>query len=254
MEKRRYGTRPLLLAVISGLMVLWACGGPGSQEVNEIRDQQKQILAKLGEIEKAIIQAGDKIAARAQQPQQAQQPSGPNADTAYELPVGASPIKGPQNAPVTITEFSDYQCPYCARNEPLIADMLKAYPEKARFVFKHFPLVSIHQNAMPAAKAAVAAQKQGKFWEMHEKLFTNQRALGEQQIKQYAQEIGLDMAKFETDMNSPEVQKQIQDDMALANKVGVRGTPTVFVNGKILQSRSLDGFKQMAEVILKGKG
>jgi len=172
----------------------------------------------------------------------------------YQLPVGASATKGPENAPVTITEFSDYQCPFCARTEPLISDMVKQYPDKVRVVFKHFPLVSIHQYAMPAAKAAIAAQKQGKFWEMHEKLFANQRALGDQQIKQYAQEIGLDMTKFETDMNSPEVQKQIQDDMALATKVGLRGTPTVFVNGKILQNRSLDGFKQMADAILNEKG
>jgi protein-disulfide isomerase len=238
-----------MLAVIGGLVVLSACG-PSPQDVNEIREQQKQILAKLGEIEKAIEQAATRIAP---QPQP-QRPSGPDPANAYELAVGASPVKGPQSAPVTVIEFSDYQCPFCARNEPLIAEFLKEYPDKVRFVFKHFPLVSIHQNAMPAAKAAAAAQKQGKFWEMHEKLFANQRALGNEQIKQYAQEIGLDLAKFETDMNSPEVQKQIQDDMALATKVGVRGTPTVFVNGKLLQNRSLDGFKQIADPILKEKG
>jgi protein-disulfide isomerase len=250
MEKRRCGTRPFMWTVICGLAMLWACGGPSSQDIKEIREQQTQIMAKLGELEKAIVQTGEKIASR----QAPQQPSGPNPATVYQLPVGASATKGPENAPVTITEFSDYQCPFCARTEPLISDMVKQYPDKVRVVFKHFPLVSIHQYAMPAAKAAIAAQKQGKFWEMHEKLFANQRALGDQQIKQYAQEIGLDMTKFETDMNSPEVQKQIQDDMALATKVGLRGTPTVFVNGKILQNRSLDGFKQMADAILNEKG
>jgi protein-disulfide isomerase len=250
MAKRRCGTRPLTVAVICALAGLWACGGPSAQDIREIREEQKQIMAKLGEIEKAIVQTGEKIASR----QAPQQPSGPNPATAYDLPVGASATKGPESAPVTITEFSDYQCPFCARNEPLLSDMLKQYPDKVRLVFKHFPLVSIHQYAMPAAKAAVAAQKQGKFWEMHEKLFANQRALGEQQIKQYAQEIGLDMTKFETDMKSPEVQKQIQDDMALATKVGIRGTPTVFVNGKILQNRSLEGFKQVADPIVKEKG
>ncbi len=106
---------------------------------------------------------------------------------------------------------------------------------------------------MPAAKATLAAQKQGKFWEMHEKVFANQRALEDAQLKQYAQELGLDLAKFEKDMNSPEVQKQIQDDMALAQKVGIRGTPTIFINGKIVQNRSVEGFKQMIDPILKGQ-
>ncbi len=129
--------------------------------------------------------------------------------------------------------------------------VLKAYPNDVKFVYKEFPLTSIHQNAMNAAKAAVAAQKQNKFWEMHDKLFANQRALTLDNLKQYAQEIGLDMAKFEKDMTSPEVQKQIEDDSKLAQQVQVTGTPTLFLNGKRVMNRSFDGLKQMIDEALK---
>ena len=131
--------------------------------------------------------------------------------------------------------------------------VLKAYPKEVKFVYKEFPLTSIHQNALNAAKAAVAAQKQGKFWEMHDKLFANQRALSPDNLKQYAQQVGLDTAKFEKDMASPEVQKQIDDDMKLAQEAEVRGTPTLFLNGKRVMNRSFEGLKQMIEEALKQK-
>ena len=131
--------------------------------------------------------------------------------------------------------------------------VLKAYPNEVKFVYKEFPLTSIHQNALNAAKAAVAAQKQGKFWEMHDKLFANQRALSPDNLKQYAQESGLDVAKFEKDMTSPEVQKQIDAEMKLAQDAEVRGTPTMFLNGKRVMNRSFEGLKQMIDEALKQK-
>jgi len=134
-----------------------------------------------------------------------------------------------------------------------VDQVLKAYPKEVKFVYKEFPLTSIHQNALNAAKAAVAAQKQGKFWEMHDKLFANQRALSPDNLKQYAQQVGLDTAKFEKDMASPEVQKQIDDDMKLAQEAEVRGTPTLFLNGKRVMNRSFEGLKQMIEEALKQK-
>lgn len=129
--------------------------------------------------------------------------------------------------------------------------VLKAYPKEVKFIYKEFPLTSIHQNAMNASKAAVAAQRQGKFWEMHDKLFANQRALGMDNLKQYAQEIGLDMAKFEQDMNSPEVQNQIQEDTKAAQQAQVNGTPSLFINGKRVMNRSFEGLKQMVDAALK---
>jgi protein-disulfide isomerase len=230
------------------LPALSACG-PSAEEVAELRNQQRQVLAKLADIEKKIDQVAAKPAAAPPQRR-----VGPDPDKQYTLPVGSSAIRGPADAPVTILEFSDYQCPFCARSEPLINDVLKQYPEQVRFVYKHFPLTSIHNDAMGAAKAAVAAQQQGKFWEMHDKIFANQRALKPENLKQYAQEIGLDVAKFEADMNSPEVANQVQEDMKLAQTVQVRGTPTIFVQGKLLQNRSVDGFKQIIDAELKAKG
>jgi len=239
--------RHLTLGVAAA--VLLAGCQQNSQELAKLSEQQAQILAKLDSLEKKIEAAPR--AAAAPPPR----PSGPDPDKVYDIPVGASAIRGPKDAVITITEFSDYQCPFCARAEPIIEEALKAYPTQARFVYKHFPLTSIHPNAMGAAQAAAAAQMQGKGWEMHDLLFKNQRALQPEKLKEYAQEIGLDVAKFEQDMNSDAVKKQVEADMAEARKLGVRGTPTIFVNGKLLRNRSIEGIKEIAQPILdKSKG
>ncbi len=131
--------------------------------------------------------------------------------------------------------------------------VLKAYPKEVKFVYKQFPLIGMHQNALNASKAALAAQKQGKFWDMHDLLFANQRALQPDNLKQYAQQAGLDVVKFEADMGLPEVQQQIDADLKLGGEVGVGGTPTIYVNGKRLMARGFDGFKQMIDDALKQK-
>ncbi len=133
-------------------------------------------------------------------------------------------------------------------------EILKAYPKEVKFVFKQFPLTSIHQNAMNAARAALAAQKQGKFWEMHDKLFANQKALQVGDLKEYAKQIGLDTKKFDADMGSSDLQKQIDQEIQLAETSQVTGTPTLFVNGKRLKNRSVEGIKQMVDEALKQKG
>ncbi len=131
--------------------------------------------------------------------------------------------------------------------------VLQAYPKEVKFVYKQFPL-PMHANAMNASRAALAAGRQGKFWEMHDKLFANQRALDPDKLKEYAQQIGLDLAQFEKDMASPEVQKQIQEEMSLGQQVEVSGTPTLFVNGKRVSNRSFEGLKQMIDEALKKSG
>ncbi len=237
------------LIVCAFVISLFGCGSSApdhSDELAEIKKQQAQILAKLNDVEKKL----DKAPA-AKPPRQRR--SGPDPEKKYDLPVGDSDIKGAKNGAITIVEFSDYQCPFCSRAEPIIQQALDAYPTQARFVYKHFPLTSIHPQAMAASQAAVAAKKQGKFWEMHELIFKNQRALKPEDLKKYAAEVGLDVAKFEADMNADEVKKEVQADMRLAQTVGVRGTPTIFVNGKLLRNRSIDGFKQMIDPILKEK-
>jgi len=233
-------------AVLCGVLIALSLSACGNDEaLDQIREQQRLILAKLTALDEKI----DKVASR---PAAAARPSGPDPARAFNLPLGNSPTKGPADAPITIVEFSDYQCPFCARSEPLVQSALAAYPTQARLVYKHFPLTSIHPQALPAALAAAAAQKQGKFWEMHEKLFANQRALAPEQMKEYARQVGLDVPQFERDMQSDEVKALVQDDIKLAQRVGVRGTPTIFVNGKILQNRSLDGFKELINPVLKG--
>ena len=130
---------------------------------------------------------------------------------------------------------------------------MKAFPKDLKFVYKQLPLTQIHPNAMPAAKASVAAQKQDKFWEMHDELFKIYNKLTPDNIKASAEKIGLDMKKFEADMASPEVEKEIQEDMKLAQQSSVSGTPTFFLNGKRLQSRDPTVIKGLIEEELKKK-
>ena len=219
----------LVAAAVAG------CGGPSPADVDEIKKGQKEILAKLDALDKAVAQV--KAAGPAAQRPQV------DPNKVYTLNTGDSPSKGPADAKVTIVEFSDYQCPFCSQAEPLIDQVMAAYPKDVKRVYKQFPLTSIHPNALPASKAAVAAGKQGKFWEMHAKLFGNQRELSPENYKKWAEELKLDVAKFEKDMASPEVQAQIDKEMQEAKAADVTGTPTIFVNGKRLQQRSMDGFK-----------
>jgi len=133
--------------------------------------------------------------------------------------------------------------------------VLKAFPNDVNFVYKQFPLpATMHPNAMPAAKAAMAAGKQGKFWEMHDILFQNSRDLGADKIKEYAGKIGLDVPRWEKDVNSPEVQQQVEKEMAEGRAADVSGTPTFFVNGKRVMNRSFEGFKDMVDAALKSPG
>ena len=132
--------------------------------------------------------------------------------------------------------------------------MLKKYPKDVNFAYKNFPLpATMHPNAMPAAKASVAAGKQGKFWEMHDLLFQNSSQLSADKLKELAGQIGLDVARWEKDMNSPDVQAIIDKDSAEGRSADVQGTPTFFIAGKRVQNRSAEGFSQMIDEALKGK-
>ncbi len=173
-------------------------------------------------------------------------------DLAYiqPLPVNSSAVRGPANAPVTITIFSDFQCPYCARLLPTLEKVQEAYPKQVRLVFKQFPL-SMHTFAQPAALASIAARNQGKFWELHDKLFANFDQLSDAKIRELAKSVGLDMARYDKDVADPALQKEIAEDIQLGLQAGVRGTPAVYIDGKQLRDRSFDGFKQNIEGGLK---
>lgn len=237
--------RSVVVAPLIGLVALAGCGG-NPADIEELKKGQKEILAKLEALDKTVQTV--KAAAPAA-------PGRPQIDPTkvYNIPVDGSAMKGPKDAKVTIVKFSDYQCPFCAQSAPLVDQMLTTYPKDVNFVYKQFPLTSIHPQAMGASKAAIAAGKQNKFWEMHALIFENMRQLSPEKYKELAQKLNLDMAQFEKDMNSPEVAAQVDTEMKQARAADVTGTPTFFVNGKRLMNRSPEGFKQMIDEALKAK-
>jgi protein-disulfide isomerase len=170
-------------------------------------------------------------------PQAAAQPprQAPKSDaTVWRVPIDGSPVEGSPEALVTFVDFSDYQCPFCGRANTTVQQLKKDYGSKLRLVMKEFPLTTIHPMAKGAALAAVAAGMQGKYWEMHDKLFANQTALQPAALEGYARDIGLDLARFQADMADPRTAAIIERDTDLAGSLGVTGTPAAFVNGRRL--------------------
>jgi len=163
-----------------------------------------------------------------------------------EISSEGAPVRGNPEAPVSITVFDDFECPYCARAVPLLKQALSTYPDQVKLVFKYFPL-PMHKNARPAAMAALAAQRQGKFWPLHDLLFENYNQLNPQKIRELAQRAELDMTKFDQDLKDSNLMQRIDEDQQEGQRVGVRGTPTIFVNGRLLTQRSMAGFSQMIE-------
>ena len=161
----------------------------------------------------------------------AQPAAPPPPATAVSISLEGAHVKGNPKAPVTLVEYADFQCPYCTRALPVINQLLTKYPNDLKYVYKHLPLVSIHKFAEPAARASVAADKQGKFWPMYDVLFANQRALDDASLKKYASDLGLDMARFEKDMADPATAAAVNKDAEEAGRIGVGGTPTFFLNG-----------------------
>jgi protein-disulfide isomerase len=143
------------------------------------------------------------------------------------------PSKGPEKAPITIVEFSDFECPFCVRAEETIKQVMKEYDGKVRLVYRDFPL-PFHPNAQKAAEAAHCAGDQGKYWEMHEQLFQNQKALAVADLKAHAKTLGLDGGKFEKCLDSGEKAKEVEEHKKAGAEVGVTGTPAFFVNGVVL--------------------
>jgi len=160
---------------------------------------------------------------------------GPAPQPVLEDPISISitgdPVRGPANAKVTIVEFSDFQCPYCATAAGKIDNLLAKYPKDVRLVFKQFPL-DIHGQAQLAAQASLAADKQKKFWELHDKMFANFRQLSRPNILTWAKGIGLDMPRFVKDMDSAEAKARVAKELQEGTDAGVSGTPTFFINGR----------------------
>ena len=160
-------------------------------------------------------------------------PGEPDEVTIYKVPVEGRPVKGPETALVTIVEFADYHCPYCSKVKGDLEYLLERYPNDVRLVYVQRPLGSLHPKARDASKAALAAHKQGKFWEYHDKLFLR-RLDSMEQFEALATELGLDLEQFRADYDSDEIGQQLAADQKLAEQYGINGTPAFFINGRYL--------------------
>lgn len=169
-----------------------------------------------------------------------------------KIDISTAPILGNPNAPVTLVEFSDFECPYCSKVKPLIDKLLAANKDTLKVAFKHFPLRN-HRQAQPAAKASIAAQKQGKFWEMHDALFKLDK-ITPQLIDAAAAEIGLNMEQFNKDKNSTATRQQLAKDMHDGQSAEVSGTPSMFLNGVPVKNRSPQALQAMIDKALEQSG
>lgn len=156
----------------------------------------------------------------------------PPAEPRVDVDDGSNFFMGPKNAPVTIVEFADFQCPFCARMVPTLTEVMRKYDGKVRWVYRDFPLMEIHPEALPAAVAANCAGGQGKYFEMHHQLFENLRTLSSETYTRLAQGLSLDMDKFNECLQDPAQRQEVLADMQKGQELGVQGTPAYFVNGR----------------------
>jgi protein-disulfide isomerase len=170
-----------------------------------------------------------------------------------EISIGSTPAKGNPKAPVTIIEFSDYECPFCRRVEPTVLEVLKVYgPDKVRFAYRNYPL-AMHPNARPAAEAAGCAADQGKFWEYHEKLMAA-TDLSAAHLQAVAGEVGLDKKKFEECVAAQKFKDAVEKDLKAGEEAGISGTPAFFINGRMIDgAQPIEKFKEIIDEELAGK-
>ncbi|MBA2661502.1 MAG: thioredoxin domain-containing protein [Bradymonadaceae bacterium] len=253
------GVRGTPAFTINGIKLVGA--KPAAEFIVEI-DKQLEIAAK---IKKDKNLKGDALYAAVVEHNKANAPAAPAAAAAAapapepkvgpdDLKVGSSYSKGPANAPITIYEFSSFQCPFCARGAETLREVQKAYPGKIRIVYKNFPL-AFQAQAEPAARASLAAGRQNKFWEMYDAIYEGQRSLTQEGIfEEWATKIGLNVAQFTKDMADPAIAEQVKAEQAEGSKIGVRGTPAFFINGeRLVGAQPIDKFKEVIDAELAKK-
>jgi len=181
------------------------------------------------------------------------------ADQVKEIPIAGSPTKGPDDAPITIVEFADFECPGCGKAHPVLAKLFEKYPAHIRFVFKNYPL-SIHKHAEKAARAALAAGRQGKFWEMHDRLFEMQPTPPDDTaLEKVAKDLGLESKKFHDDLASEAIADEVGKDRKLGDQLDLQSTPLIFINGRHYDldqfdfSEDLDDWIQLELELKTGK-
>lgn len=259
MRKLVLATRVATVMVLFAIQPVWAAST--KQEIKDLQAQveglkegQVAMQKDLEEIKK-LLQEGTRAA-----------PSQPAFKPA-DITIDDSPFLGSADATVTLVEYSDYQCPFCRRHyQQVMPELVKKYVDtgKLKYVMRENPIQSIHSKAMAASQAALCAGEQGKYWEMHDKMFDNQKQLAVENLKTYGVELGLNTAAFDACLDDGKYEKQVNDDLASGKSVGVRGTPgfvlgltdskdpnkarvTEFING----AQSLDTFNRTIDELLK---
>jgi protein-disulfide isomerase len=240
---KNYLDRVLKLTVISVICLsLWACSNNANADIKDTAkdtvtvspELEKQVLSVIRKNPEVIIES---IKAYQQQQEQSRKNSliqefAKQLTTDPESIIGNSPYLGSKENKIFLIEFSDFQCPYCAKAQATLKEFMTKHKEKVTFVYKHFPLTDIHPEAMPAAKAAWAAQQQGKFWGYHDFLFASYDKLGENLYLEIANKLKLDINKFNDDRKKAEA--EIAKDINLAQAVGINGTPTLIMNDQYI--------------------
>ena len=200
--------------------------GPTSDTCQMVRDETPGFPREQCE---ELTSSYDQVLGELKQREAQNQPLSPEVQS--KIAASGAPSFGPENAKVTIVEFSDFQCPFCTRAASVVHQIREKYGDKVRFVFRQYPL-PMHGDARLAAQAALAAHQQGKFWEYHDLLFQNQRSLERSSLEQYAKQASLDVERLKKGLDDPALKAAVDADVKLGEEVNVSGTPTVFINGK----------------------
>jgi protein-disulfide isomerase len=231
-QLNRSVTRNALLGLLLLTLSITSCSKSVSADNPVNADLEKQVLEILRKHPEVILESVDKYQREQQQQQSAAREKAVSQITSNPSTiVGKSPKRG--NGKVVLVEFSDFQCPYCAKARDSVEQFIGKRSADVTLVYKHLPLTQIHNEAMPAAQAAWAAQQQNKFWEFHDALFSNQDKLGNTFYQATAKKLGLDGAKFDRDRNSPAAKSAIEADVKLAQSLELNGTPTFIMNGQL---------------------
>lgn len=230
-----------------------AQGGGSGAQVAELQQRIQTLEARLAAIESDAKPILDQVKAQQKAYEEQRRQMEEAMKKVHEIDLGNSPVRGNKNAPVTLVEFVDFQCPFCSKFHNVQSELMKAYPNKIKFVIKNYPL-PFHPEAKPAAKAALAANEQGKYWDMVDGILKDNSALNAAKYEEIAKSIGLNVDKFRKDLKDKDAQyeKVIADDMALAQKVGARGTPAFYINGRMVMP-DMQAMKALIDEALSGK-
>lgn len=221
----------VVLAIVCVLLGFWLFPLRASSQISpQLKEQVLQIIRENPEVILESVRSYQKQQQQAQE--QSRQAFLQTLKTNPQGVIGQSPTMGAKAVKTVLLEFSDFQCPFCAKAQATLKEFMAKHQDQVTLTFKHFPLVSIHPEAMPAAKAAWAAGQQGKFWDYHNALFEQQSQLSETLYGEIAKSLKLDITKFDRDRASAAATAAIEKDMALAEQLGVDGTPFFVMNGK----------------------